>query len=142
MKSKAAYRILVCDDVVMVRLAVQQAFKNAPEFLVLHEAAGARDSIAKAAELKPDLVIMDVQMPDMDGAEATHQILLRFPEAKVLAYSADPAWETIDRMLAAGACGYVLKGADVEEVVRAARTVLAGGHYLSLALLRPAECND
>jgi len=92
--------------------------------------------------LKPDLVLMDVCLPDLDGAEATRQILLRAPETKVLAYSADSCWEKVDRMLAAGACGYVVKRADLEELVRAARTVLLGGHYLSLTLLQSVESRD
>jgi DNA-binding NarL/FixJ family response regulator len=142
MKTKPVLRVLICDDLPMVRLAVQQVLKTTDEFPLVHEAVDGHDSIAKAAELKPDLVLMDVGMPGLDGAEATREILRGAPETKVLAYSADSAWETVDRMLAAGVCGYVVKGEDMEEVVRAARTVLAGGHYLSLALLQPAECNN
>jgi DNA-binding NarL/FixJ family response regulator len=142
MKTKPVLRVLICDDLAIVRLAVHQVLKNTEEFQMVHEAVDGHDSIAKAAELKPDLVLMDVRMPDLDGAEATRQILREAPQTKVLAYSADSAWATVDRMLEAGVCGYVVKGDDMDEVVRAARTVLAGGHYLSLALLQPAECNN
>ena len=78
-------------------------------------------------------------MPDLDGAEATRQILERVPETRVLAYSSDAAWETVDRMFAAGALGYVVKGPDFDELVRAARAVLAGAHFLSVALFRAAR---
>ena len=139
---KFRYRVLLCDEVEMVRREVQLVLANFPEFQMVGEAAGARDCIAKAVELKPDLVLMDVCMPDLDGAETARKILLEAPATKILAYSADLAWETVDRMFAVGACGYVVKGPDEDELVRGARTVLAGGHYLSLALLRPVDCND
>jgi DNA-binding NarL/FixJ family response regulator len=142
MKSKHEYCVLVCDDQALVRHQVQQVLANIPEFHVVGEAAGARESIAKAIELKPDLVLMDVCMPDQDGADATRQILLEAPGIKILAYSADCCWQKVDRMLAAGACGYVVKSTDLDELGRAARTVLAGGHYLSLALMQPVACND
>jgi DNA-binding NarL/FixJ family response regulator len=142
MKHKHLFRVLLCDDQALARHQVQHALENTSEFQVVGEAAGAHESIAKAIELKPDLVLMDVCMPELDGAEVTRQILLTAPEIKVLAYSADCCWEKVDRMLAAGACGYAVKSADLDELVRAARTVLAGGHYLSLALMQPVECND
>lgn len=139
---KAPYRVLVCDGLAMVRQAIQLVLRNSSEFHVVDEATGGRDSIAKAVKLKPDLVVMDVRMPDLDAAEAIRQILLGAAGIKVLGYSSDSAWETADRMLGAGAGGYVVKGADLEELVRAARMVIAGGHYLSLALLQPTDRND
>jgi len=135
MKPRSPYRVLVCDDAATIRVALQRALRNNSEFHVVDEAAGGRESIAKAVRLKPDLVLMDVSMPDLNGIEATRQILRAAPGTKVLAYSSDSAWSTVERMFAAGAGGYVVKGADVDELVRAARTVLAGGHYLSVVLL-------
>jgi len=119
----------------MIRQALQRALGSNSEFHVVDEAAGGQESIAKAVRLKPDLVLMDVCMPDLNGIEATRQILRAAPQTKVLAYSSDSTWATVERMFAAGAGGYVVKGADVDELVRAARTVLAGGHYLSVVLL-------
>jgi len=84
-------------------------------------------------------VLMDVCMPGLDGIETTRQILLGTPRTKVLAYSSDSAWSTVERMLSAGASGYVLKGSDPDELVRAARKVLAGERYLSLALPKTAS---
>jgi DNA-binding NarL/FixJ family response regulator len=134
-ESRPPYRVLICDDALMSRRALQRALRDNSEFQVVDEAAGGQESIAKAVKLKPDLVLMDVCMPDLNGIEATRQILRAAPGTKVLAYSADSAWGTVDRMFAAGADGYLVKGADVDELVRAARTVLAGGHYLSVVLL-------
>jgi two-component system invasion response regulator UvrY len=141
-RPKAQYRVLVCDALAMVRQAIQAVLSNSSEFCVVDEATGARDSIAKAVQLKPDLVVMDVRMPDLDGAEAIRQMLLGAAGIKVLGYSSDSAWETADRMLGSGAGGYVVKGADLDELVRAARIVIAGGHYLSLALLQPTHSDD
>ena len=133
-KSELSYRVLVCDDAAIIRRAVRRFLSYYPEFDVVGEAAGGLESIAKAVQLKPDLVLMDVRMPDLDGIEATRQIVLAVPGTKVLAYSSDTAWKTVDWMFAAGAGGYVVKGVEVDELVRAAQTVLAGRHYVSLAL--------
>ena len=133
-KPKPPYRVLVCDDAPTIRRAVRRFLGCNPEFEVVDVAAGGQESIAKVLQLKPDLVLMDVCMPDLDGIEATRQILLAIPGTKVLAFSSDSARGTVDRMLAAGADGYVVKGADPDELLQAARKVLAGEQYLSVAL--------
>jgi DNA-binding NarL/FixJ family response regulator len=132
------YRVLICDDLELIRQTLQFVLRKNPEFQVVAEAASGRESIAKAIQWQPDLVVMDAKLPDLEGAEATRQILAGAPRTIVLAYSSDSAWESAERMLEAGARGYVVKGMDPDELVRAARTVLAGGHYLSLVLLEPA----
>jgi len=133
------YRVLVCDDLEMIRRTLQPVLYKLPEFQVVDEAVTGTESIAKAILLQPDLVLMDVHLPDLDGAETTRQILLGAPGTRVLAYSSDSAWETAERMIAAGVRGYVVKGIDEHEVIRAARAVLAGRHYLSLVLLEPTD---
>jgi DNA-binding NarL/FixJ family response regulator len=141
MQTKTPFRVLICDYVGLSREEVQLVFNNDPEFRVVDVAAGGYECIMKAVQTKPDLVVMNVDMPDLDGAEATRLILLRVAGTKIVAYSADAAWETVERMLTAGAWGYVVKGGHTNEPVRAARTVLAGGHYLSLALFDPTALN-
>jgi len=135
----APYRVLVCDDLEMIRRSLQPVLKKSHEFEVVDEAGSGKESIAKAILLRPDLVLMDVHLPDLDGAETTRRILLGSPRTRVLAYSSDSAWETAERMIAAGVRGYVVRGLDENEVIRAARAVLAGRHYLSLALLEPND---
>jgi two-component system, NarL family, response regulator DevR len=136
-RPKSPCRILVCDDLEMIRSAIQPVLCKFPEFQLVDEAATGMESIAKAILLQPDLILMDVHLPDLDGAETTRQILLGSPGTRVLAYSSDSAWETAERMIIAGARGYVVKGLDENEVIRAARAVLAGRHYFSLVLLEP-----
>ena len=140
--TKPKYRILICDDAALIRKQMQLLLTHKSDFQVVDEAICGRDSVVKAVQLKPDLVLMDVCMPDLNGAEATRLILAAEPGIKVLAYSSDSAWETVDRMLAAGAGGYVVKGEDMSELVRAVRTLLAGGHYLSRLLFEPDEPKD
>jgi len=135
-KTRRRYRVLICDDAGMIRQAVRVLFEDARDFEIVDEATGGEDAIIKATALKPDLIVMDFSMPDLDGAGATRKILERVPETRVLAYSSDAVWETVDRMFAAGALGYVVKGPDADELVRAARAILAGAHFLSLALFR------
>jgi len=138
-RPKSPYRVLVCDDLEMIRSTLQPVLCKFHEFQVVDEAVTGMESIAKAILLQPDLVLMDVHLPDLDGAETTRQILLGAPGTRVLAYSSDSAWETAERMIAAGVRGYVVKGIDEHEVIRAARAVLAGRHYLSLVLLEPTD---
>jgi len=118
-----------------MRRTLRQFLKGNSEFHIVGEAAGGLESIDKAIQLKPDLVLMDVRMPDLDGIEATRRILLAVPGIKILAFSSDSAPETADLMLEAGADGYLVKGADPDELVRAARKILAGKRYLDVALL-------
>ena len=136
------HRVLVCDDNGLVRASVQEFLKQQADIQVVGEAAGGQAGINAALELLPDLVLMDVSMPEVDGIEATRQIMAKASEVKVLAYSAESRWEIVERMLAVGAQGYVLKQGDPEELVCAIRMVLAGGSFLSARLMGttpPAE---
>ena len=109
--------------------------KHQADIQVVGEASGGQAGIDAALELLPDLVLMDVSMPEVDGIEATRQIVAKASEVKVLAYSAEGRWATVMQMFAAGARGYVLKQGDPEELVCAIRMVLAGGSFLSPALM-------
>jgi len=129
------HRVLLCDDQDMVRWTVREILKLQADIEVVGEASGGQAGIAAALELLPDLVLMDVSMPEVDGLEATRQIVTKAPAVKVLAHSSQSNWETVDQMFAAGARGYVLKQSNAGELVRAIRTVLAGGSFLSPGLM-------
>lgn len=132
---KEKHRVLLCDDHELVRLGVHEILKRQPDIQVVGDAAGGEAGIKAALELLPDLVLMDVSMPEVDGLEATRRIVASASTVKVLAYSSESDLETVEKMLAAGARGYVLKRGDPPELVRAIRTVLAGGSYISPGLL-------
>ena len=133
-RPKPPYRVLVCDDAAVMRRSLRQFLGGNSGFHVVGEAAGGMESIDKAIQLKPDLVLMDVCMPDLDGMEATRRILLAVPGIKVLAFSSDSTPAMVNLMLTAGARGYLVKGGDPDELVRAARKILAGKRYLDPAV--------
>jgi DNA-binding NarL/FixJ family response regulator len=128
---KAPIRVLLCDDQSVIRSRVREALAETPDIKVVGEATGGLASIAMAAELNPDLILMDVVMPGLSGIEATRHILATVPEAKVLAFSAEAEQRTVDQMFAAGARGFLVKNGDPEELLRAVRSVAAGMYYLS-----------
>jgi two-component system response regulator NreC len=130
------YRVLLCDDQELIRSCVREILNHFDDIEVVGEASGGQAGIEAALELLPDLVLMDVSMPDVDGPEATRQIVARAPTVKVLAYSMHTNWEVVDRMFEAGAQGFVLKQSEAEELVRAIRTVLDGEPFISPGLLR------
>jgi DNA-binding NarL/FixJ family response regulator len=129
------HRVLLCDDESLVRASVQEILKRQADIQVVGEVSGGQAGIDAALELQPDLVLMDVSMPGVDGIEATRQILAKASEVKVLAYSAETKWAIIKQMLAAGARGYVVKQGDPVELMCAIRMVLAGGSFLSPILI-------
>jgi CheY-like chemotaxis protein len=126
----------------MIRLRVREALAKAPGIELVGEAAGGLAGIKMALELAPDLVMMDVSMPDLNGIETTRQILASSPRIRVLAFSAEDGRSTVEAMFAAGAAGFLPKNTDPEEWVRAIHAVMAGGAYWSTAIpkgLTPAR---
>jgi DNA-binding NarL/FixJ family response regulator len=130
------HRVLLCDDQDIVRCRVREILKRQADIQVVGEATGGQAGIDAALQLLPDLVLMDVSMPDIEGSEATRRIVAQAPAIKVLAYSMRADWEAVDQMFAAGARGFVLKQGDAGELVSAIRTVLDGGSFLSHELMR------
>lgn len=124
-------RVLLADDHVLVRQGIRQFLEDADDIVVVGEAADGAQAVRLAEQLKPDLVLLDIQMPGMNGIDATHQIKARLPEVRVLiltAYDEDPY---VFALLQAGANGYLLKTAEVEELLRAVRAVCRGESVLS-----------
>ncbi len=126
------HRILIVDDHTLFRAGLKALLLQSPELEVVGEAANGRDAIRCVAELKPDLVLMDITMPGMNGIEAVTEIKRRTPEVRVLVMTLHTAEDYIHASLKAGADGYILKDATQDEFRVAMRSVLMGKTYLSI----------
>ena len=124
-------RILLADDHRIVRQGLRSLLEAEADFTVVAEADNGRAAIDLTDELAPDVVVMDVGMPELNGIEATRRIASRSPRVKVVALSMHSDRRFVAEMLKAGAAGYLLKDGAFEELVGAIRTVAAGRTYLS-----------
>ena len=123
MPHTAPLRILVVDDQVAVRRAVCSLLRSQPDFEVTCEAADGLEAIQKAQELRPDVIVLDISMPELNGLQAARQIRQVAPESEIVFLSQHRASDIIHEALAIGARGYVCKShiaSDLVDVVRAA----------------------
>ena len=127
-------RIFLADDHAVVREGLKSLIDAQPDMEVTGEAGDGNAACELVPGLRPDVVIMDVSMPGMNGAKATEQLRQTCPQVKVLALTVHEDKGYLRQLLEAGAAGYVLKRAAAEELIRAIRTVAAGGVYLDPAL--------
>lgn len=124
-------RILIADDHKIVGDGLKVLLEAQPEMGIVAQALNGREAVQLALKQKPDVVIMDVAMPDLNGLEAARQILAANPRIKVLALSMHADRRYVTGMLSAGASGYILKHCAFEELVQAIRVVLSDQVYLS-----------
>ena len=134
-------RILLADDHAVVRKGFQFILGAQPDFEVVGEAANGREAVDLSKTLQPDVVVMDVSMPELNGIEATRRIGEVSPKARVLALSMHRDSVYVREILRAGARGYILKDAQEEELLGAVRAVSKGDGYLSPAV-SDAVLND
>jgi DNA-binding NarL/FixJ family response regulator len=130
MKKLKPIRILVVDDHFMVRMGLSASLNVEPEMQVVAEAGSGEDALAAYRQHLPTVVLMDLRLPAMSGADTVAALLREFPDAAVLMLSTHAEEEEVYRSLQAGARGYVLKTVLREELLRAIRTVHAGGRYV------------
>lgn len=124
-------RIIIADDHMIVRQGLATLLAKEPDMEVVAEAENGREVVQLVKELRPDVVIMDVNMPDLNGIEATRQVLAAFPETKIIALSMHADRRFVVNMLKAGSSGYLLKDCAFEELAAAIRLVMANKTYLS-----------
>lgn len=130
-------RIILADDHAIFREGLRALLEDQQNMEVLAEAENGREAVRLARELSPDLVVMDVTMPGLNGVEATRQITSSSSKIKVIALSMHPDQRRVAEMLAAGASGYLLKNSAFEELTRAIRSVVEHGNYFSPAVIGP-----
>ncbi len=131
-------RVLLADDHMIVREGLKALINAQPDMQVVGEAQNGREALECAADLSPDVVVMDISMPVMNGVEATERLRTQSPQTKVIALTIYEDTGYLRQLLKAGASGYVLKRAVVEELVQAVRTCASGGSYVAPTLAAQA----
>jgi DNA-binding NarL/FixJ family response regulator len=129
-----ATKILLVEDFTLIRSGVRALLEQSGKGEVVGEAVNGRDAVKLARQLKPDIVLMDVAMPELTGIEATRQICEHLPDVRVIMLSMHSDRQYIFESLRAGASGYVYKNAALEELLAAIDKVLTGGTYISTEL--------
>jgi DNA-binding NarL/FixJ family response regulator len=129
-------RVLVADDQSMVRAGLRLLLSREVGIEVVAEAGNGRDAVAQAARFDPDVVLMDIRMPELDGLEATRQILAADASARVIVLTTFNLDEYVYEALRVGASGFVLKDDPPEQLIAAVRTVAAGDALLSPTVTR------
>lgn len=126
--------VLIADDHPIYRDGLASLLEPLPDIEVVGRAADGIEAVEQARESRPDVVIMDLQMPRLNGIEATRQVLAELPETGVLVITMGEDESTVFSAITAGARGYLLKGADADELVQAIRTVHGGGVVFGASL--------
>lgn len=133
-------RLVIVDDHDLVRTGLRYMFSREPDLEVVGEAKDGREALEVCRSLRPDLVLMDVRMPDVDGIEATRAIKREYPDAKVIMVTIHENPDYLLEALKAGAAGYILKDATKHEVLAAVRQALGGETPLASQLAADLLC--
>jgi len=129
-------RVLIADDQGMVRSGLRSLLEDEPDIVVVAEAVDGIDAVTAIAKHRPDVVLMDIRMPELDGIEATRRSLESFPEMRVLVLTTFDLDEYVFEALRAGASGFLLKDAPAEDLVAAIRLLARGEALLAPAVTR------
>jgi DNA-binding NarL/FixJ family response regulator len=128
--------VLLVDDEAMVREGFRMILETEPDIRVAGEAADGREALRQTAELHPDVVLMDIRMPELDGLEATRRVLLASPETRVLMLTTFGEDGFVWQAMNAGASGFLLKDVPPEDLVSAVRTIHRGESLLAPSITR------
>jgi len=129
--SKSAIRVLLVDDHSLVRAGLRRVLEQAPDIRIIAEACDGREAVDKFQEVSPDVVVMDISMPELDGMEASKRILSLYPQARILMLTRFHEEQYAIRTLKAGCLGYLTKGSSTQQLHNAVRTVARGKRFLS-----------
>jgi DNA-binding NarL/FixJ family response regulator len=124
-------RILLADDHQMVREGLRSLLEKEGDVEIVGEAEEGRKAVELVRQLQPDVVVMDITMPNLNGVDATRQIVGEYPDIKIIALSMHFSRIFVLNMLKAGALGYILKGDSSDELIEGVRTVSGSGAYFS-----------
>ncbi len=129
-------RLMIVDDHLVTRLGAVMMLNGYPDMIVVGEASNGRDAISQYAVLRPDVTLMDLRMPDLDGIQAIREILRADRDARILVMTVFEGDADIERALKAGARGYLFKDILPDELIKAVRTVHRGEEYLTWTALK------
>ena len=129
-------KVLLADDHAIVRMGLASLLGTQNDINVVGEAEDGEDAVRKTLKLKPDVVIMDLMMPKMDGFDATAEIQRQFPDTKIMILTSYGASDGIAHALSAGATGALMKSTEFSEFVAAIRTIAAGGRVIAPEIAR------
>ena len=136
MSANERIRVMIVDDHSIVRVGLKQVLEQSGEFEVVGEAADGEEAVRVAADVSPDVVVMDVIMPKKDGVEACREIMESAPETRVLMLTASTEEDAVVEAVAAGATGYLQKETDREQLLSAVRDVARGDLRLPTEIVR------
>ena len=134
--SSEEIKVLIVDDQAMIRAGFRMLLADEPDIRVVGEASNGHEAVSQATRLTPDVILMDIRMPQLDGLEATRQILARAAVTRVLILTTFSNDDYVYQALRAGASGFVLKDDPPEQLLAAVRTVAEGNALLSPAVTR------
>ena len=129
-------RLMLVDDHEVIRVGLKTFLQTQADFDVVAEAGNGEEAVDRAMDSHPDVILMDITMPGIDGMEATRRLRVLCPECLVLALTVHDDKQYLMQMLAAGASGYITKQAAADELVEAIHTIASGNVYLQPALAR------
>lgn len=135
-KSTNSMRVMIVDDHLVTRVGIAALINAQSDMTVVAEAANGHKALEHCARLRPDVILMDLEMPEMDGIAAIRAILRQHREARILVVSEFEGDGDIERALRAGARGYLFKNVQPEELMKAIRAVYKGEEYLSYSALK------
>lgn len=129
-------RVLIADDEAMMRAGVRAILESAPDIEVVFEAANGHEAISGAQRHRPDVAVLDIRMPGLDGLGAAAEIAATVPTTRVVMLTTFGEDDYVERALGGGALGFLLKAADPRELIAGVHAVAAGGAYLSPVIAR------
>ena len=124
-------RVIIADDHKLTRLGMKRMLEDIPDIKVLAEAQNGEAAVEMVTHLRPDVVLMDVEMPGIGGLEATRRCLRVCPSTRIIAVTMHEDEPYPTKLLSVGAAGYLTKAADIDEIVLAIKKVMSGGRYIS-----------
>ncbi len=135
MSGPASIQLLLVDDHAVVLEGLRMVLARYEDFDIVGTASGGEEAVRRAVELRPDVILMDLSMPGIDGVEATRRIRAELPEARVLALTAFLETRLVTQVVEAGAVGYLLKSAGGDELSAAIRAIVSGGMVITPSAL-------